>query len=223
MSHKNINPKIVIITIPLRGAPTDFPPMGSLSVITSLKRAGFTNTHFYNIDYLRPTFEEIVDHLKKEQPDILGISAVVSTGYAYTRKLSLAAKQALPNTTVLLGGNLGASAEVLLKKAGVDYLCTGEGEKTAVDFVNCWLTAKTKNDFANIEGLAFLDEDEKLIITPYPDPIPAENVYDIDWSILDELGEMSYYVKNFDSARIDNDFSMDPRKFEPHRQDKTWV
>jgi anaerobic magnesium-protoporphyrin IX monomethyl ester cyclase len=223
VSNTSQNPKIIIVTIPLRPVPADFPPMGSLSIVTSLKRAGFTNTHFYNIDYLRPTFEEAIDHLKKEQPDILGISAVVSTGYAYTRKLSLAAKQALPNAAILLGGNLGASAEVLLKKAGVDYLCTGEGEKTVVNFVNCWLTAKTKKDFADIEGLAFLDEDEKLIVTSDPDPIPAENVYDIDWSILDELGEMSYYVKSFDSARVENDFFMDPRKLEPYRQGKTFA
>lgn len=63
--NKPETPKIVIVTIPLRGHPSGFPPIGSLSVITSLKRAGFTNTFFYNIDYLRPTFEEIIDRLKK--------------------------------------------------------------------------------------------------------------------------------------------------------------
>ncbi len=78
------NPKIIIVTIPLRGAPTDFPPMGSLSVITALKKAGYTNTHFYNIDLLRPGFDEIISHLKNQRPDILGISAVVSTAYDYT-------------------------------------------------------------------------------------------------------------------------------------------
>ena len=65
-------PKIIIITTPLREEPSDFPPIGSLSVITSLKREGFSNTHFYNIDLLRPTFEETIAYLKKEKPDILG-------------------------------------------------------------------------------------------------------------------------------------------------------
>ena len=223
MPHKNNNPKIIIATIPLRGTPTDFPPMGSLSVITSLKRAGFTNAHFYNADLLRPTFNEIIDYIKKEQPDIFGISAVVSTAYAYTKKLSLAVKEALPQTTVIMGGNLGASAEVILKKTAVEYLCTGEGEKTAVAFVNRWLTAKKKSDFTDIEGLAFLDEKEELVIAPYPTPIAAEEVYDIDWSILEELDQMSYYVKAFDSARIEIYFPDDPRKFESHRQGKTFA
>ena len=223
MPHKNNNPKIIIATIPLRGTPTDFPPMGSLSVITSLKRAGFTNAHFYNADLLRPTFNEIIDYIKKEQPDIFGISAVVSTAYAYTKKLSLAVKEALPQTTVIMGGNLGASAEVILKKTAVEYLCTGEGEKTAVAFVNRWLTAEKKSDFTDIEGLAFLDEKEELVIAPYPTPIAAEEVYDIDWSILEELDQMSYYVKAFDSARIEIYFPDDPRKFESHRQGKTFA
>jgi radical SAM superfamily enzyme YgiQ (UPF0313 family) len=217
------NPKIMIVTVPLRSLPTDFPPMGSLSVITSLKRAGFSNTQLYHIDLLRPTFEEVIDHLKKEQPDILGVSAVVSTAYAFTKKLCLAVKQALPNTTILLGGNLGASAEVLFNKAGIDYLCTGEGEKTAVDFATRWLTAKTKSDFADVAGLAFLDEKDELIITHYPTPIPAEDVYDIDWSILEKSDEISHYIKTFDSARIEIYFPNDPRKFDSQRQGKTFA
>lgn len=223
MPQKNPNPKVVITTIPLRGMATDFPPMGSLSVVNSLKRAGFTNTHFYNIDLIRPSFDEVIEHLKKEKPDILGISAVVSTAYKFTKKLSLAVKEALPNTTILLGGNLGASAEVILKKTGVEYLCTGEGEKTAVDFVKRWLTAEKKSDFNEVEGLAFIDDKNDLVITPYPSALPADEVYDIDWSVLEDLGEMSHYIKPYDSSRIETYFPNDPRKLEPHRKDKSFT
>ena len=107
--------------------------MGALTVITSLKQAGFTDTHFYNVDLFRSPFgkttsdDQVINYLTKEQPDILGISAVVSTGYAVAKKLSIAVKKFLPNTTILLGGNLGASAEVILHKTGVDYIYTGEG------------------------------------------------------------------------------------------------
>ncbi len=203
--------------------------MGALSVITSLKQAGFTDTHFYNSDLFRPPFKEaisddqMIKYLMKEQPDILGISAVVSTGYEVAKKLSVAVKEFLPKTTILLGGNLGASAEVILHKTGVDYICTGEGEKTVVDFVKCWLTANTKGAFADVEGLAFLDEKKNLIITPYPEPIAAEVTYDIDWSILEELGEMSYYVKNYNSERIEIYYGHDPRRIEPHRKGKTFA
>ena len=122
------SPKILIVTTPIRPAPTLYPPLGSLSIISALKKEGFRNTEFYNIDYLRPQYDEVIATIKEKKPDILGISAVVSTAYAYSKKLSLDIKKELPETTILLGGNLGASAEILLKKTGVDFVCTGEGE-----------------------------------------------------------------------------------------------
>ena len=157
------HPKILIITTPIRPIPTDFPPLGSLSVITALNKAGFHNTELYNIDYLRPEYSDVINYIKEKKPDILGISAVVSTAYEYSKKLSLDVKRALPDTTVIMGGNLGASAEIILKKTGVDFVCTGEGEVTAVDFVQCWLNAKSRDDYEQVKGLAYtvLNEDEK--------------------------------------------------------------
>ena len=63
----------------------------------------------------------------------------MSTAYEYTKKLSLEIKKRLPETTILMGGggNLGASAEVVLKKTGIEFICISEGEQTAVDFENC--------------------------------------------------------------------------------------
>ena len=81
--------KIVVITTPIRPVPTDFPPIGALSVITALKTAGYTSTKFYDIDRLRPSYDDAINHIINLKPDILGISAVVSTAYEYTKKLSL--------------------------------------------------------------------------------------------------------------------------------------
>lgn len=148
-------------------------------MLPHLKKARFKNTQFYNLDLLRPKHDEILAYLKKENPDIIGISAVVSTSYGYTKKLSLDIKTTLPNTTILLGGNLGASAEVLLKKTGVDFICLGEGDKTVVDFVHCYQHAESRNSFKEVDGLAFLDSQEELLVTPYIENISAEEVYDI--------------------------------------------
>jgi len=212
------HPSILIVTTPIRPTPTDFPPMGSLSVITALKKAGFDKTEFYNIDFLRPSFSDILDHIENKKPDILGISAVVSTAYEYTKKLSLEIKKRLPKTTILMGGNLGASAEIILEKTGVDFVCTSEGERTAVDFANCWLTAKSKNDFKNVLGLAFLDQKKEMVITSFQDPIEAEKVYDIDWSLMDSE-EIDFFFPPNELAAMTAK-SLDPRIFEPHRRGK---
>lgn len=218
-----VNPKTILVTIPLRTIPAAYPPIGGLSVITVLRKAGFENSHLYNIDWLRPTFEEVIEHLKKEKPDILGISAVVSTSYEYTKKLSLEIKKALPNTTIIMGGNMGASAEVVLKKTGIDFVCTGEGDITAVEFVKCWLNAKKKSDFSDVEGLAFLDEKENLIVTPYPAPIEAKDIYDIDWSLMDETGETDIFFRDIAPIAYESSFFHDPRRHEPKRQGKSCV
>ena len=220
---KTKNPKTIIVTIPLREERAAYFPVGSLSVVTVLRRAGFTNSYLYNTDWLRPSFEQIIEYLKNEQPDILGISAVVSTSYKYAKELSLEIKRILPKTTIIMGGNLGASAEVVLKKTGVDFICTGEGDQTTLDFVNRWLSAKNKRDFSDIEGLAFLDENKNIVVTPYPDPIQAKDVYDIDWSVLEETGEMDFYFKELGPIMKDSSFYHDPRASEPQRKDKTAV
>lgn len=219
------NPKIIIVTTPIRPTPTYYPPVGSLAVVTALKGAGFANTHFYNIDLLRPSYEDVLAHLKREKPDILGISAIVSTAYAYTKKLSLDVKRISPETTVLLGGNLGASAEIILRKTGVDFVCTGEGEETAVEFARGWKEAKSKKDYESIKGLAFLDESEGLVVTPYAEVLKADAIYDIDWSILEGQGQMDHFVRREDSQFLQQTlyYDPDPRVYEPHRKGKTTV
>ena len=217
----NDSPKILIVTIPLRPIPTDFPPMGSLSVITALKKAGFNNTEFYDIDYLRPALSDVLNYIEDKKPDILGISAVVSTAYEYTKNLSLEIQKRLPETTILMGGNLGASAEIVLKKTGVEYICTSEGERTAVDFVNCWKTAKSKDDFKNVNGLTFLDQNNEMVITPFQDPVEAEKVYDIDWSLMGEGEKIEFFFPLSHLAPIiSNSFSLDPRVSDSHRKGK---
>jgi anaerobic magnesium-protoporphyrin IX monomethyl ester cyclase len=215
------SPKILIVTTPIRPIPTDFAPLGSLSILSALGRAGFENYEFYNIDYLRPEYSEILSHIRKMKPDILGISAVVSTAYAFVKKISIDIKKLSPQTTILMGGNLGASAEIILKKSGVDYICTGEGEKTIVDFANCWMAAKTKSDYSQVKGLSYLDEQGELVVTPFVESIGKDEVYDIDWTILEKLGQIDFFFpRKEEAAIIVSSFSGDPRTSEPHRVGK---
>jgi anaerobic magnesium-protoporphyrin IX monomethyl ester cyclase len=213
-------PKILIITTPIRPVPSSFPPIGSLSIITKLKEAGYRDVEFYNIDYLRPDYKDAIAYIKERKPDILGISAVVSTAYAYTKNLSLDIKNELPDTTIILGGNLGASAEIILKKTGVDFVCTGEGEVTIVDFVSCWMSAQSKEDFEQVKGIVYLGSDKSLVLTPFPEPIKASEVYDIDWSIIDELGHTDFFFPSRDDPELAGHFSKDPRALEGHRANK---
>ena len=120
--------KVMIMSTPNRAKAAMFPPIGPLSILKYARaRQNFTS-EFYNIDALRPSFDTVLEHIQDFQPDILGISAVVSTAYAYTKKVALAIKEVLPETLIVVGGPLAASAEILLRRAKVDLCVLGEGE-----------------------------------------------------------------------------------------------
>ena len=121
--------KIVICTTPIRPYPTDFPPFGSMAIIQSIRKHLQADVSFYNIDYHRPNLAEVRKYFEDTQCDLLGISAVVSTAYAYVKKLVAIVKSVSPKTIIVVGGNLAASAEILHRKCGVDYCVIGDGER----------------------------------------------------------------------------------------------
>src|SRR5437868_4217632 len=107
-------PRVMIVTTPIRPAPTTHPPVASLGVATALRKMGVEEVEFFDIDGRRPTYEEALDHIRTWRPDVLGISAIVSTAYAYSKRLSLDVKKILPDSMIVLGGNLAATADILL-------------------------------------------------------------------------------------------------------------
>ena len=214
--------KIVIITTPIRPIPTEYPPIGALSVVKSLEDAGYSSTKFYDIDMLRPSYEEGLNHILDFKPDIVGISAVVSTAYEYTKKLSLEIKEKSPNTSIILGGNLGASAEILLEYTGIDFVVVGEGNSVIVDFMDTYISEDLLKSYTNVPGLVFLDESQALINTGYADQISKEKIYDIDWKILEDHSKIeSFFVPATKSIIAQSTFRYDKRSKEEHRQNKT--
>ncbi len=99
----------------------------------------------YNIDYLRPEYSDAINYIKEKKPDILGISAVVSTAYEYSKNISLDIKKVLPDTTIILGGNLGASNDTVVvnSKIGIKVL-------TAAHSVNVITPKDSKYQIRNI-------------------------------------------------------------------------
>lgn len=209
--------KIVICTTPIRPTPTSYPPFGSMALIQSLQAAGY-DPHFYHIDGIRPSFEEVVRFFTSYRPDLIGISAVVSTAYAYTKQLCLALKRALPGVPIIVGGNLAASAELLLRYCGVDLCGIGEGERVIVNVARCLQQtggALDRRAVREVKNLAFLDERQEMVFTGYDLPIPAEEFLDPDYDIVERVGCLHHYVTD---PLTRADFAQDPRTYQPHRR-----
>ena len=209
--------KIIVLTTPIRPIPTDYPPFGSLAIIQALRKQGY-DPYFYDIDCLRPDFETVLAFNRDEEPDILAISAVVSTAYAYVKKLATAVRSMEFKTKIVLGGNLAASAELLHRFAKIDICVIGEGEKVMVNLVNYYSQVGIgENDFEllrQIPGITYLNKEDNFVLTGYETPIPAEELFDPDFSILEKYSNIDNFIAD---PFTREDFARDKRSYEPHR------
>ncbi len=165
-----------------------------MAIIQSLRKIG-VSADFYNIDYFRPNHDEVSRYFSENRFDIVGISAVVSTAYSYTKYLADLIRSVSPDTVIVLGGNLAASAEILLRKTEVNFCVVGDGERIIQDLVTS-LRGKswTYEDMKNISGISFLDDDGRFQFTGYGKPMPAGAIEWPEYSILEADGSLPYFV-----------------------------
>ena len=194
--------KICIVTTPIRPVPTTYPPFGSMAIIQSLREIGQT-VSFHNIDYHRYSHEENVKYFEENNFDVVGISAVVSTAYAYTKYLSKLIKKINPNTKVLVGGGLAASAEILHRKSNVDYCVVGDGEIIIKNIVKAIEQNKTKDDdLKKILGITYIDSKDTFKFTGYEHPIPAPLLESPDYKILEDDKCIDHFINTRGSKRF---------------------
>ncbi len=191
--------KTLFVTLPQRDTAGTFPPYGALAVMTYLKKLGYVNLSFYNMDLLRPSRKEAIDYIVSYNPDVLCISAPVSTSYENCKYYSLELKKRLPQLKIVLGGNLAASAEIILKKTGVDICVLGEGEIACKELFDVLSGNRPKSELSKIKGLGYLEGGE-FINTGHAEQLPMDQVYDVDWSILDEHSREHCFQKFEDFA-----------------------
>lgn len=211
--------KIIICTTPIRPVPTDYPPFGSLAVIQALQGAGH-DPIFFDIDGLRPSFPEVIEHFRREAPDVIGVSAVVSTAYGYVKNLCTAIREVLPKVKIIVGGNLAASAELLHRFCSVDVCVVAEGEKVIVNLADYYARHRHEDDYSELQrvkGITYLNRKGEMEFTAYEAAIPANELFDPDFSILERYSKIdNFIIEPFTRG----DFVQDARSHEPHRVGK---
>jgi radical SAM superfamily enzyme YgiQ (UPF0313 family) len=183
-----------------------------------LRKQGLADVEFYNIDANRPSYREVLAHIQDRRPDILGISAVVSTAYAYVKQFAQDVKRLLPDTLIVVGGSLAASSEILLRRTGVDVCVLGEGEITLSKIVRAWETRRRLDALSSVPGVMFLDAQGNLINTGYEAPLDKTEIYDIEWRDLEANSPIDMFFPIVGDDDLDQKyFTFDPRTREPAR------
>lgn len=204
------------------------PVMPKIAIVTLIKwmeANGFTEKDydFYDVDMLLPSDSEVIEYLNEYKPDIVGLSAVVSTCYAQVKRLSSIIRKVLPDCWIILGGSLTASSNMVLHKSEVDVCVVGDGEIAWVDLLKyIQMHGRTWNYdiLANISGLSYLSVSRELIFTGYGKPIPGGSNPLPDYDILkDGLKKRPQEFSNYFRVGLKSTaFQTDPRSYENGRR-----
>lgn len=236
MNHPD-NPTTVLCTLPIVKPGDQYrymdkqkafrsPRLGIQVIRDYLVREGNPKEYvkFFDIEMLAPSDDEIRDYLRSTRPDIVGLSAVLSHSYQQVQRIASIIRGELPDAWIVVGGNLSASANVVLRKTDVDLCVVGDGEEVFsnfVEYVKEWGSEKNYGMLKQIHGLCFLAENGEIYFENYPkrptnETIPMPDYEFFKSGLLDNPDLIDRYF--LPAAHMGTWFCLDPRTHEPHRR-----
>lgn len=130
-------------------------------------------------------YKQIKESLKKEKPDIVGVTCPTPTVDHVFNILKIV-KEELNHKCVTVVGGIHATAlpQETIQNPYVDFLVAGEGEITFFELVDALM--KNKKDFSHIDGLYFkkkgkivVNKPRQLITDLDSIPFPARDLFDL--------------------------------------------
>jgi radical SAM superfamily enzyme YgiQ (UPF0313 family) len=146
------------------------PPLGIMYLSSVLKEIG----HEVSMtDQCHPEYsdERFVDSLRRERPDMVGISFLSNMCYPAARRLSRKIKAALPDTKTVYGGVFPSinAREIVASEDSVDIVARGEGEGIIRDM------AQGLDSLGDIPGITFRSRAGEVVENP-----DREGIADLD-------------------------------------------
>ncbi len=184
--------KVLLIAPPfhygrLESASPRCPPLGIAYIASYLEREGHTAS-ILDAFALGLTEEQIRSELERARPDIVGITGVTSA-FSKMRDIAKMSKEIYPDVPVIMGGpHASIMTQSCFETGNVDYAVVGEGEITTAELVGKLETGKPVH---NVKGIAYLNKNGKLKLTPKRELIPN----------LDDLPMPAYHLLPMDAYK----------------------
>jgi len=142
--------------------PTAWPPLGMLYCAGVLK-AGGIEVSLLDQPAKGFSLDQTVKWVKKEDPDILGFSVLLSTAKE-APKIAERVKAENPNITVVFGSHHSTfnADRILEKYPFVDIVVRGEGEYTSLEIARC---IEKRGELDKVEGITFR-KNGRIVSTP---------------------------------------------------------
>ena len=164
----------------------NWPPAWVAYLSGHLRNAGYDDIHF--IDAMTHHLDDatIGERLKALQPDIVGVTAITPSIYKAEEVLKIA-KDVVPGALGVLGGVHATFMfkQVLSEAPWVDVIVRGEGEEIFRNLVGAVDEGRWNEARHEIPGLAFIDDDARIVATEAAPTIKDIDAIDPDWSLLE--------------------------------------
>lgn len=166
--------KIVLIFPPnIYQTKQSMPPLGIAWLAAVLRQNGFKDVVLIDSMANRYSNEQIADLLKKEGPDLIGISFGTQIRFS-AFDLARLIKKAFPKIPIVAGGPHPTltSQDTLENIPEIDIIVRGEGE---ISFLNLVKNIESGKDFSGVKGISFRDKDGRVVHNP-----PELPIHDLD-------------------------------------------
>jgi len=144
------------------------PPIGLLSIYAYLKSRG-VDVHFLDYQITSLTPDELVERIKKERYDIIGIPVFTNTAH-YSFHTARICKEALPGVLVVFGNvHVSSMPERTFNECpDVDICVIGEGEFTFEEIVTQHTNGLNVSGIESIKGIAYMENGKMRLTAPRP-------------------------------------------------------
>ncbi len=114
-----------------------FPPIGIMSLSSVLKRAGHEVVMFDQANPATPD-EEILREIRRQRPDLVGLSFLSTTSYPYAKILARRIRAADATVKLAFGGVFASLNAQLVKMQvpEIDFVCRGDGEDLLLELLD---------------------------------------------------------------------------------------
>ncbi|WP_295390891.1 magnesium-protoporphyrin IX monomethyl ester anaerobic oxidative cyclase [uncultured Thiodictyon sp.] len=163
----------------------NWPPGWAPYIAGALKHAGYTDVTFLDAMCEHMQDDALRAYIRKHAPDVVLATAITPMIYKAQTTLQLA-REAMPSAVTILGGihPTFMYSQVLGEAPWIDYIVRGEGEEIIVNLLRSIEAGTHKADRSEIKGVAFLDDDGKVVATAAHPVIQDLDSLTPDWSIL---------------------------------------
>jgi len=139
-----------------------WPPLGILYIATVVRNAGY-DVSILDVSKEALTCDEIIGWVKKENPDIVGITSVIGT---FPNALEIIKKinEEIPSTRIIVGGPhiTFVSEQTLREYPFIDVIVRYEGEETILEVLEVF---QKRKKIKNVNGISYI-HNQKIVHNP---------------------------------------------------------